>query len=200
MQTSDQRILTTHVGSLPRPRPLADLLIRQERGEAIDASDLQRQVEAAVDEVVRGQLDAGIDVGNDGEQPRVGFQTYVAPTHAGLRRRERPAAAARLAGLPGLRRHHQGPPPPRRQNLQRPASACRGAVHRPQRRRRRVRRLPAQHRAGAAFVHRALHDRGVARHYRHHAAERPLRVARALRLRPRRANAQGVRADSRQGG
>ena len=84
MQTSDQRILTTHVGSLPRPRPLADLLIRQERGEAIDEAALQRQVEAAVDEVVRGQLDAGIDVGNDGEQPRVGFQTYVAQRMQGF--------------------------------------------------------------------------------------------------------------------
>ncbi len=78
MQTSEQRILTTHVGSLPRPRPLADLLIRQERGEAIDKGDMQRQIETAVDEVVRQQLEAGIDIGNDGEQPRVGFQTYVA--------------------------------------------------------------------------------------------------------------------------
>ena len=84
MQSSEQRILTTHVGSLPRPRPLADLLIRQERGEAIDEAELQRQVEAAVDGVVRGQVEAGIDVGNDGEQPRVGFQTYVAQRMQGF--------------------------------------------------------------------------------------------------------------------
>ena len=84
MQTSEQRILTTHVGSLPRPRPLADLLIGQERGEAIDEADMQRQIEAAVAMVVREQLAAGIDIGNDGEQPRVGFQTYVAQRMQGF--------------------------------------------------------------------------------------------------------------------
>ena len=84
MKSSENRILTTHVGSLPRPRPLADLLIRQERGETVGEADLQQQVEAAVDEAVHGQLEAGIDVGNDGEQPRVGFQTYVAQRMRGF--------------------------------------------------------------------------------------------------------------------
>jgi 5-methyltetrahydropteroyltriglutamate--homocysteine methyltransferase len=77
MERSHRRILTTHVGSLPRPPGLRDLLVRQERGEEIDERALRRQVEAAVQGVVRGQLQAGIDVGNDGEQPRVGFSTYV---------------------------------------------------------------------------------------------------------------------------
>ncbi len=78
MQRSEKRILTTHVGSLPRPSALADLLIRQERGEAMDEGELGRQVEAAVLRVMQKQLEAGVDIGNDGEQPRVGFQTYVA--------------------------------------------------------------------------------------------------------------------------
>ncbi|MET0851964.1 MAG: cobalamin-independent methionine synthase II family protein [Candidatus Rokuibacteriota bacterium] len=78
MQTSQDRILTTHVGSLPRNPTLRDLLVRQDRGEAIDEAELARQVEQAVRTVVRRQLEAGIDVGNDGEQPRVGFSTYVA--------------------------------------------------------------------------------------------------------------------------
>jgi len=77
MQKSDFRILTTHVGSLPRNPTLSDLLIRQERGEQIDQVELNRQTEAAIRHVVRKQLEAGVDVGNDGEQPRVGFQTYV---------------------------------------------------------------------------------------------------------------------------
>lgn len=77
MLKSEDRILTTHVGSLPRNPRLADLLIRQERGEAIDERALEREAEAAVAHVVERQLAAGIDVGNDGEQPRVGFQTYV---------------------------------------------------------------------------------------------------------------------------
>jgi 5-methyltetrahydropteroyltriglutamate--homocysteine methyltransferase len=77
MHRSDSRILTTHVGSLPRNPMLADLLIRQEQGEKVDLAELERQTEAAVRYVVRKQLEAGVDIGNDGEQPRIGFQTYV---------------------------------------------------------------------------------------------------------------------------
>jgi 5-methyltetrahydropteroyltriglutamate--homocysteine methyltransferase len=78
MHRSTNRILTTHVGSLPRPPVLRDLLIRYERGESIDRAEFQRQIEAAVRRVVVKQLEVGIDIGNNGEQPRVGFQTYVA--------------------------------------------------------------------------------------------------------------------------
>ena len=77
MLRSDGRIRTTHVGSLPRPPALRDLLIAQERGEPIDEATLAREIEAAVRDVVRRQLEVGIDVGNDGEQPRIGFSTYV---------------------------------------------------------------------------------------------------------------------------
>ncbi|HEY7541262.1 MAG TPA: methionine synthase [Methylomirabilota bacterium] len=78
MQRSDQRILTTHVGSLPRTTALRDLLVRQDRGENIDAATLAREAETAVRHVVARQLEVGVDVGNDGEQPRVGFSTYPA--------------------------------------------------------------------------------------------------------------------------
>ncbi len=77
MYKSDSRILTTHVGSLPRSAALADLLIRQEQEEAVDQAEIDRQAEAAVRHVVQKQLEAGVDIGNDGEQPRIGFQTYV---------------------------------------------------------------------------------------------------------------------------
>ncbi|HSX81830.1 MAG TPA: cobalamin-independent methionine synthase II family protein [Candidatus Saccharimonadia bacterium] len=78
MHTSDTRMLTTHVGSLPRSARLTDLLLRQERGEVVDEAELARQVETAVETVVRKQFEVGIDIGNDGEQPRVAFHTYVA--------------------------------------------------------------------------------------------------------------------------
>ena len=78
MKRSEHRILTTHVGSLPRPPALRDLLVRLDRGEAVDPPTLAREAEAAVRHVVTKQLEAGIDVGNDGEQPRVGFSTYPA--------------------------------------------------------------------------------------------------------------------------
>ena len=84
MRRSEQRILTTHVGSLPRDPVLSDLLIREEAGEAIDKAELARQSEAAVRHVVQQQVASGVDVVNDGEQPRVGFQTYVAQRMKGF--------------------------------------------------------------------------------------------------------------------
>jgi 5-methyltetrahydropteroyltriglutamate--homocysteine methyltransferase len=84
MKRSDQRILTTHVGSLPRTTALRDLLVRQDRGEKIDAAALARESETAVRHVVARQLEAGVDVGNDGEQPRVGFSTYPAKRMRGF--------------------------------------------------------------------------------------------------------------------
>jgi 5-methyltetrahydropteroyltriglutamate--homocysteine methyltransferase len=78
MHTSETRMLTTHVGSLPRSPRLTELLLRQEQGEVVDEAELARQVETAVETVVRKQLEVGIDIGNDGEQPRVAFHTYVA--------------------------------------------------------------------------------------------------------------------------
>ena len=79
MLMSTERILVSHVGSLPRSPALSDLLIRQEAGQTIDDADaeLARQVEIATAHVIGKQAEAGVDVGNDGEQSRVGFQTYV---------------------------------------------------------------------------------------------------------------------------
>src|SRR5712664_3458818 len=84
MKRSESRILTTHTGSLPRPPALRDLLVRLDRGEKIDAATLAREAEVAVRHVVRKQLEAGVDIGNDGEQPRVGFSTYPAKRMRGF--------------------------------------------------------------------------------------------------------------------
>lgn len=84
MRRSEERILTTHVGSLPRSPVLADLLIREEIGEAVDRTELHRLGESAVRHVVERQVTCGVDVINDGEQPRVGFQTYVAQRMKGF--------------------------------------------------------------------------------------------------------------------
>jgi len=84
MLTSTERILTTHVGSLPRSEALSDLLVRREAGEAYDADLLDAEMDAAVRRSVERQRQAGIDIGNDGEQQRVGFQTYVPQRMAGF--------------------------------------------------------------------------------------------------------------------
>jgi 5-methyltetrahydropteroyltriglutamate--homocysteine methyltransferase len=77
MITSRDRILTTHVGSLPRNEKLSDLLVRREASEAFEPAEMAAEMDKAVRHVVEQQKKAGIDIGNDGEQQRVGFQTYV---------------------------------------------------------------------------------------------------------------------------
>jgi len=81
---SRDRILTTHVGSLPRNPTLSDLLVRREDGEAIDKDLLAAEMDRAVRHVVEKQAWAGIDIVNDGEQQRVGFQTYVPQRMSGF--------------------------------------------------------------------------------------------------------------------
>jgi 5-methyltetrahydropteroyltriglutamate--homocysteine methyltransferase len=100
VQRSETRILTTHVGSLPRPPALRDLLVRRDRGEAVDAAALEREAQAAVERAVAGQLEAGIDVGNNGEQPRAGFSTYVAGRMRGFGGASRRELAQDLIDFP----------------------------------------------------------------------------------------------------
>jgi 5-methyltetrahydropteroyltriglutamate--homocysteine methyltransferase len=84
MMTSRDRILTTHVGSLPRNEALTELLIAQQAGEPVASARLDREMDRAVRHVVEKQGEAGIDSGNDGEQQRVGFQTYIPQRMSGF--------------------------------------------------------------------------------------------------------------------
>ena len=77
MKTSRERILTTHAGSLPRPAELTELYARRARGETVDASRLERLGREATHRIVAKQLEARVDVGNNGEQQREGFFLYV---------------------------------------------------------------------------------------------------------------------------
>jgi len=77
MRKSDQRILTTHTGSLPRPEALNQLYIERGQGNPIDSEALAREASAAVRAIIRKQADAGIDIGNNGEQPRDSFFLYL---------------------------------------------------------------------------------------------------------------------------
>jgi 5-methyltetrahydropteroyltriglutamate--homocysteine methyltransferase len=81
---SRDRILTTHVGSLPRNETLSALLVEREEGGAGDPVRLAGEMDRAVRHVVEKQAAAGIDIGNDGEQQRVGFQTYVPQRMSGF--------------------------------------------------------------------------------------------------------------------
>ena len=77
MQRSTDRILTTHVGSLPRPADLYDMIKTKQDGGTIDAAAFAARVKSAVAEIVKRQADAGIDIVADGEMSRVGFIPYV---------------------------------------------------------------------------------------------------------------------------
>jgi len=77
MILSRDRILVTHVGSLPRSEALSEMLIDREEGRPLSEQQLADEMDRAVRHVIARQTEAGIDIGNDGEQQRVGFQTYV---------------------------------------------------------------------------------------------------------------------------
>jgi 5-methyltetrahydropteroyltriglutamate--homocysteine methyltransferase len=70
MKRSTERIVTTHVGSLPRPPDLLDMIRAKERGGSFDAAAFAARVKSAVAEVVRRQAEAGIDIIADGEMGR----------------------------------------------------------------------------------------------------------------------------------
>jgi 5-methyltetrahydropteroyltriglutamate--homocysteine methyltransferase len=117
LKRSTERILTTHVGSLPRPKPLAELLMQKDRGEAYDKEALARAVREAVAGIVRRQTEVGIDVVDDGEMSKPGYSTYIAdrltgfaghaPRKPPLDTRDYPAfnaAMTRMTGAQTLRR------------------------------------------------------------------------------------------------
>jgi 5-methyltetrahydropteroyltriglutamate--homocysteine methyltransferase len=92
MKLSTDRILTTHVGSLPRSGELVELLYKKDAGEPYDKCALDAAVAAGVADAVAQQVAAGIDVVSDGETSKIGYATYVKD---------------RLSGFAG---HHPRPP------------------------------------------------------------------------------------------
>ena len=84
MKTSIDRILTTHVGSLPRPAALRELLVKKDKGEAYDKAELTRATKQAVADIVRRQAAAGVDIVDDGEMSKPGYSTYIADRLTGF--------------------------------------------------------------------------------------------------------------------
>jgi 5-methyltetrahydropteroyltriglutamate--homocysteine methyltransferase len=84
MRRSADRILTTHVGSLPRSQAVTDVLFARERNEVSDAKAAAAVIADAVAEVVRRQVAVGIDVVSDGEMSKISYATYVAERLAGF--------------------------------------------------------------------------------------------------------------------
>ena len=103
MQRSAGRILTTHVGSLPRPKDLLDLMKAKVSGLAYDKAAYDQRVKSAVAECVKKQVETGIDIVSDGEQSKPGFFTYVRERLEGFEERpqqKRKSFAAEVAAFP----------------------------------------------------------------------------------------------------
>jgi 5-methyltetrahydropteroyltriglutamate--homocysteine methyltransferase len=77
MKTSTDRILTTHVGSLPRSQEVVDLLFAQDRGDAVDEAQFNEVMRRAVAGIVKQQEECGVDVVSDGETSKISYSTYI---------------------------------------------------------------------------------------------------------------------------
>jgi 5-methyltetrahydropteroyltriglutamate--homocysteine methyltransferase len=93
MHRSETRILTTHCGSLPRPVDLLDLMKAKINGQPYDADAYAARIRSAVSEMVRQQVECGIDIPTDGEQSKPGFFAYVNERLAGFEARPGPRTA-----------------------------------------------------------------------------------------------------------
>jgi 5-methyltetrahydropteroyltriglutamate--homocysteine methyltransferase len=88
MKRSSDRILTTHVGSLPRPDDLFELMLARMDGKPVDDAVYGARIRRAVEDSVKQQVDAGLDVVSDGEMGKPSFITYASQRLAGLEKRE----------------------------------------------------------------------------------------------------------------
>ena len=163
MKTSKDRILTTHTGSLPRPKPLIDLVMNRERGEMIDAAAFAAETARAIDDIVAQQLAAGIDVVSDGEMSKPSYTTYIRHRVSGIEPDPRAAEKGRdimigrdLLAHPDFAR--------RRNFSDAPFPGCIGPARYKDRSEldRDIANLKSA--AGKSESHRRVHDRAVARH------------------------------------
>lgn len=103
MKHSSERILTTHVGSLPRPDDVMDFLTAKETGEPYDRAAFDSCMRRAVRDVVAEQVALGIDVVSDGEASKPGYATYIQDRLTGFSGTSPPIHFADLDGFPKYR-------------------------------------------------------------------------------------------------
>ena len=77
-------ILTTHVGSLPRPKIVSELLFKREKEEEYNLQYFEEVISKSVEEVVKKQLDVGVDIISDGEMSKISYATYVKDRYNGF--------------------------------------------------------------------------------------------------------------------
>ena len=103
MQLSTERILTTHVGSLPRSKEVVDMLFAREHGEPYDGAVFDRVMAVAVAETVKKQVDIGLDIVSDGETSKITYATYIKDRLSGFAGDNDRLIAADLQDYPEFR-------------------------------------------------------------------------------------------------
>jgi 5-methyltetrahydropteroyltriglutamate--homocysteine methyltransferase len=103
MKASQDRTLTTHVGSLPRPVSVIELLLRKENGEDYDRLAFESTIKTGVADVVQSQKDIGLDLVSDGEIGKIGYSTYVKDRLTGFGGEYTPKPNRDLADHPQFR-------------------------------------------------------------------------------------------------
>lgn len=96
------RLLTTHVGSLPRTQEVVDFLFARERGQAYELAEFDAAMAEAVDETVRRQVESGVDIVSDGETSKISYATYVKDRYTGFSGDSERNAPADLKQFPGF--------------------------------------------------------------------------------------------------
>ena len=110
MKRSTERFLTTHTGSLPRPDDLVRAMFAKEEGVPVDAAALKSRIRSAVAAIVEKQVEAGIDIVNDGEMSKPSYATYVKDRLHGFGGESRPLVYQDLVGFPEFARRVFGDP------------------------------------------------------------------------------------------
>lgn len=96
------KILTTHVGSLPRTQKVVDFIFAREREEEYSEAEFDAAMTEAVDETVRKQVEAGADIVSDGETSKISYATYVKDRYTGFSGDSPRNAPADLKMFPGF--------------------------------------------------------------------------------------------------
>lgn len=102
MRLSTDRILTTHVGSLPRSRPVTDVVFAKENEQPCDPGSMADIIRSAVDAVVARQVQAGVDVVSDGEMSKISYATYIKDRISGFAGDSERNPPADLEAFPGF--------------------------------------------------------------------------------------------------
>ncbi|MEP0201589.1 MAG: cobalamin-independent methionine synthase II family protein [Halioglobus sp.] len=108
MKNSSDRILTTHVGSLPRSKAVTDGVFAKENEQPFDPDSLAKILSVAVDEVVARQVKAGVDVVSDGEMSKISYATYIKDRITGFDGDSERNPPADLEDFPGFLERQAG--------------------------------------------------------------------------------------------